>query len=94
MADPGSNSLNLHELGGKEVNLRKYLTRSIFVSDLSLLNLNIKGAYNLKNRQIYKNPHKYTILLIISYEPTNFGSQGGCNENLRKGLQALISLEI
>ena len=50
MADPGSNSLNLHELGGKEVNLRKYLTRSIFVSDLSLLNLNIVGAYNLKNR--------------------------------------------
>lgn len=50
MADPGSNSLNLHELGGKKVNLRKYLTRSIFVSDLSLLNLHIVGAYNLKNR--------------------------------------------
>ena len=41
-----------------------------------------------------KNPHQYSLWLIMNYQSSNFGSEGSWNENVKKSLKVEIFLKI
>lgn len=50
----------------------KLFNRIVFLSDLSVLNLKVLKA----NRKLYKNPHWYICLLIMSHQTAKLGGKG------------------
>ena len=73
--------------------LQRNLPKFLFLSDLSLLIVKILGAYNERTRKLFKNPHQYSLLLIMNYQPSSFRGEGSWNENLWKGKKVEISLK-
>ena len=56
--------------------IQKNLPIFIFLSNLLLLNVKILRTYNERTRQLYKNPHRHIILLIINYQSWKSGGEG------------------
>ena len=73
--------------------LQRNLPKFLFLSDLSLLIVKILRAYNERTRKLFKNPHQYSLLLIMNYQPSSFRGEGSWNENLWKGKKVEISLK-
>ena len=44
--------------------------------------------------QLLKNPHQYSLLLIMNYKSSSFGSEGSWNKTPCKGQKADISLKV
>ena len=64
-----------------------YLTILLFACDLMRLKLNVLEVSKWKIAKLYRNPYQYIILLIMNYQPTNFGDEGSCPVNLGKILK-------
>ena len=43
-----------------------------FAFDFSRLQVNVLEVNIKKTRKLYKNPHEYTLLLILNHQPANF----------------------
>ena len=41
--------------------------------------------------KLYKNPHYYSLWLIMNYQSSNFGGEGSWNENVKKGVKVYRS---
>ena len=53
--------------------------------------------HELKTKELdnfAKNPHPYSLWLIMNYQSSNVGSEGSWNENVKNGLKVEISLKM